>query len=201
MHHFIKIYRSNKRIIIIIITWMKFTFVTKIFCFSNFDITAGGSNMSCSKTIPVGQTYQAYPALPKVSSTWSSSGGQTSVASKQTYHHRSLLLSDKTNFLVIFWEKISTFEVIFLKSSTFDFHSQLKRINFFSTSPVREMATTPPWCPHWCRFMCRARWSEREKLRSQWTHLNGFTPVCFRWCRVSSSERAKRHSQPSQEQR
>lgn len=33
---------------------------------------------------------------------------------------------------------------------------------------------------HWWRFMCRARWSEREKHRSQWLHLNGLEPVCFR---------------------
>ena len=54
---------------------------------------------------------------------------------------------------------------------------------------------------YWCLFMCNAKWSLRENDLSQWTHLNGFTPVCFRWWRVSSSDRAKRHSQPSQEHR
>ncbi|TNN46656.1 hypothetical protein EYF80_043125 [Liparis tanakae] len=39
----------------------------------------------------------------------------------------------------------------------------------------------------------RARWSDLEKLRSQSAHLKGFTP-----CRVSSSERANFHVQPSQ---
>lgn len=34
---------------------------------------------------------------------------------------------------------------------------------------------------------------------SQWLHLNGFAPVCFLKCRVSSSLLAKRHSQPSHE--
>ena len=34
---------------------------------------------------------------------------------------------------------------------------------------------------------------------SQWLHLNGFAPVCFLKCLVSSSLRAKRHSQPSHE--
>ena len=54
---------------------------------------------------------------------------------------------------------------------------------------------------HWCRFMCKARWSDLEKLLSQWTHLKGLTPVCFRWWRVNSSDLANRHSQPSHEQR
>ena len=31
-----------------------------------------------------------------------------------------------------------------------------------------------------CLFMCKARWSDREKHRSQWTHLKGFAPVCLR---------------------
>lgn len=33
---------------------------------------------------------------------------------------------------------------------------------------------------HWWRLRWRAKWSEREKLRSQWTHLNGLAPVCLR---------------------
>ena len=53
---------------------------------------------------------------------------------------------------------------------------------------------------HWCLFMCSARWSDLEKLRSQCWHLKGLRPVCLRWCRVSSSDRANRHSHPSQEQ-
>ena len=53
----------------------------------------------------------------------------------------------------------------------------------------------------WCRFMWSARWSDLEKLLSHCAHLNGLTPVCFRWCLVSSSDLAKRHSQPSQGQR
>ena len=52
---------------------------------------------------------------------------------------------------------------------------------------------------YWCLFMWRAKWSDLEKLLSHWRHLNGLRPVCFRWCLVSSSERANRHSQPSQE--
>ncbi|KAL0116919.1 hypothetical protein PUN28_010058 [Cardiocondyla obscurior] len=31
-----------------------------------------------------------------------------------------------------------------------------------------------------CLFMWRARWSLREKHRSQCRHLNGFAPVCLR---------------------
>ena len=54
---------------------------------------------------------------------------------------------------------------------------------------------------YWCLFICNAKWSLREKDLSQWTHLKGLTPVCFLWCLVSSSDRAKRHSQPSHEQR
>lgn len=48
----------------------------------------------------------------------------------------------------------------------------------------------------WCLFICKARWSEREKHRSQCLHLNGLLPVCLRKCLVNSSERANRHSQP-----
>lgn len=33
---------------------------------------------------------------------------------------------------------------------------------------------------HMCRFMWRARWSEREKARSQRWHWNGRCPVCLR---------------------
>ena len=47
--------------------------------------------------------------------------------------------------------------------------------------------------------MWRARWSEREKLRLQTEHWKGLAPVCFLKWRVSSSERAKRQSQPSHE--
>lgn len=55
--------------------------------------------------------------------------------------------------------------------------------------------------PHWCLFMWSARWSEREKQRPQWWHLKGLAPVCFLKWRVSSSERANLHSQPSHEHR
>lgn len=48
------------------------------------------------------------------------------------------------------------------------------------------------------RFLWRARWSEREKLRSQSGHWKGLIPVCFRKCLVSSSDRANFHVQPSQ---
>lgn len=48
-----------------------------------------------------------------------------------------------------------------------------------------------------CRRRCRARWSEREKLRSQSEQRNGLIPVCLRKCRVSSSERANFHVHPS----
>lgn len=48
------------------------------------------------------------------------------------------------------------------------------------------------------RFLCRARWSEREKLRSQSGHWKGLIPVCFRKCLVSSSDRANFHVHPSQ---
>lgn len=47
--------------------------------------------------------------------------------------------------------------------------------------------------------MCSARWSEREKQRLHTPHWKGFAPVCFLKWRVSSSERANRHSHPSQE--
>lgn len=55
--------------------------------------------------------------------------------------------------------------------------------------------------PHWCLFMWSARWSEREKQRPQWWHLKGLAPVCFLKWRVSSSDRANLHSQPSHEHR
>ena len=42
--------------------------------------------------------------------------------------------------------------------------------------------------PVWVR-MCVVRWSEREKRRLHVSHWNGFSPVCFRWWRTSSSER------------
>lgn len=48
-----------------------------------------------------------------------------------------------------------------------------------------------------CRRRCRARWSEREKLRSQSEQRKGLMPVCLRKCRVSSSERANFQVQPS----
>ena len=51
----------------------------------------------------------------------------------------------------------------------------------------------------WCLFICSARWSEREKQRLHTAHWKGLAPVCFLKWRVSSSERAKRHSHPSQE--
>lgn len=56
------------------------------------------------------------------------------------------------------------------------------------------------WAPHimMCRRRCRARWSEREKLRSQSEQRKGLMPVCLRKCRVSSSERANFQVQPSQ---
>lgn len=47
--------------------------------------------------------------------------------------------------------------------------------------------------------MWSARWSEREKQRLHTPHWKGFAPVCFLKWRVSSSERANRHSHPSQE--
>lgn len=59
---------------------------------------------------------------------------------------------------------------------------------------------SPCWAPHimMCRRRCRARWSEREKLRSQSEQRKGLMPVCLRKCRVSSSERANFQVQPSQ---
>lgn len=49
-----------------------------------------------------------------------------------------------------------------------------------------------------CLRRCRARWSEREKLRSQSEQRKGLMPVCLRKCLVSSSERANFQVQPSQ---
>lgn len=49
-----------------------------------------------------------------------------------------------------------------------------------------------------CRRRCSARWSDREKLRSQSMQRNGLIPVCLRKCLVSSSERANFQVQPSQ---
>lgn len=67
-----------------------------------------------------------------------------------------------------------------------------RRCDFCSVHILQYWAHTSRW-----RFLCRARWSEREKVRSQSGHWNGFTPVCFRKWRVSSSERANFHVQPS----
>lgn len=44
------------------------------------------------------------------------------------------------------------------------------------------------------------RWSLRAKDREQTSHTYGREPVCLRRWRVSSSERAKRQSQPGQVQ-
>lgn len=52
---------------------------------------------------------------------------------------------------------------------------------------------------YWCLFMWRARWSDLEKHRSQWLHLNGLDPVCFLKCLVNSSDLANLHSHPSHE--
>lgn len=52
-------------------------------------------------------------------------------------------------------------------------------------------------CMH--RGVSGARWRRLPAHLSQWLHLNGFAPVCFLKCLVSSSLRAKRHSQPSHE--
>lgn len=38
----------------------------------------------------------------------------------------------------------------------------------------------PQPAAHMCRFMWRARWSEREKARSQRWHWKGRCPVCLR---------------------
>uniref|UniRef100_A0A3B3C1E6 Uncharacterized protein n=1 Tax=Oryzias melastigma TaxID=30732 RepID=A0A3B3C1E6_ORYME len=46
--------------------------------------------------------------------------------------------------------------------------------------------------------MCSAKWSDLEKARSHRWHWNGRCPVCLRKWRVSSSERANFHPQPSQ---
>lgn len=51
--------------------------------------------------------------------------------------------------------------------------------------PLREPALTLSWMgglPHtsMCLRRCSAKWSDREKLRSQSAHLKGFTPVCLR---------------------
>lgn len=51
--------------------------------------------------------------------------------------------------------------------------------------PLRDPALVLRWAgssPHtsMCLRRCSAKWSDREKLRSQSAHLNGFTPVCLR---------------------
>jgi len=76
---------------------------------------------------------------------------------------------------------------------------QINRLCVFLGHAILCVAVLPLGFVYWCLFMCNAKWSLREKDLSQWTHLNGLTPVCFRWCRVSSSDRANRHSQPSHE--
>jgi len=78
---------------------------------------------------------------------------------------------------------------------------QINRLCVFLGHAILCVAVLPLVFVYWCLFMCNAKWSLREKDLSQWTHLNGLTPVCFRWCRVSSSDRANRHSQPSHEHR
>ena len=78
---------------------------------------------------------------------------------------------------------------------------QINRLCVFLGHAILCVAVLPLVFAYWCLFMCNAKWSLREKDLSQWTHLNGLTPVCFRWCRVSSSDRANRHSQPSHEHR
>lgn len=45
---------------------------------------------------------------------------------------------------------------------------------FFMCASEEDLAHTSM-----CLRRCRARWSEREKLRSQSAHLKGLTPVCF----------------------
>ena len=47
------------------------------------------------------------------------------------------------------------------------------------------------------RFIWRFKWSDRENARSQSWHLNGRWPVCFRMCRVNSSDLANFQPQPS----
>ncbi|KRY60036.1 hypothetical protein T03_4062 [Trichinella britovi] len=48
-----------------------------------------------------------------------------------------------------------------------------------------------------CLRMCVVKWSERENALKQSLQWNGLSPVCFRMWRVSSSDLAKRHEQPS----
>ena len=50
-----------------------------------------------------------------------------------------------------------------------------------------------------CHFIWRAGWSDPENPLSQWLHLKDFAPVCFLYCLVSSSLRAKCHSHTSHE--
>lgn len=49
-----------------------------------------------------------------------------------------------------------------------------------------------------CLFMWRAKWSEREKARSQRWHWKGLCPVCFLKWRVNSSDLANFQPHPSQ---
>jgi len=46
-----------------------------------------------------------------------------------------------------------------------------------------------------CRLVWSERWSERANDRPQVAQVNGRTPVCLRWWRVSSSDLAKLHLQ------
>lgn len=48
-----------------------------------------------------------------------------------------------------------------------------------------------------CLLRWRAKWSEREKVRSQSEQMKGLMPVCLRKCRVNSSDLANFHVQPS----
>jgi len=50
------------------------------------------------------------------------------------------------------------------------------------------------------RLVCKDRWSDLEKVRWHLRQRKGRCPVCLRKCRVSSSERAKRHEHPVHEQ-
>ena len=68
----------------------------------------------------------------------------------------------------------------------------LKRWSFFFIS--RSLCQSL----YWCLLRWRARWSDLAKAFSQWGHLNGFIPVCFRMWRVSSSDLANFQVQPSQ---
>ena len=93
---------------------------------------------------------------------------------------------------------------VFLHSSS----STLKLDHYHSTGghlslswPTTIFGGPLPTHHYWCLFMWRARWSDLEKLLSHWAHLKGLTPVCLRRWRVSSSDRANRHSQPSHEHR